>query len=236
MSLLGALRTGAVLVMLGAAGACIWFSATTLVGDLYLMTGQNSAASQPASMRTLAAARMAVGLLPWSADAAALEARAWQAHDAHVRARKAQLRALRLAPGEWQNWQALFASALRRNQPAVFRYSQKMLVQLAPNSTAMNLRSALLGLAYWNRGDVAMHAFWRNNIKRGLKHWRETLLFRVYQINGARRMCKLVPPEPSQERYRTWCELAPRYKEICRSSASLTAKQAHWCRTMSDQS
>lgn len=220
------------LLLLVVVAGCVWFSATSLAGDVYKLVARDTVKTQPASMRTLAAARMATRLLPWSADAQLLEAQAWQSISAHARARSAQLRALRLAPADWQSWQALYASALKRNQPAIRSYSQKMLEQLAPNSDAMNFRNALLGLAYWEHGSKAMQAFWRGNIIHSLQSRPKLLLYRVYQINGARRMCKQVPPADWQKRYREWCKVAPQLRSVCASPDTLTPKQKGWCQAM----
>lgn len=221
-----------VLLLLALAGGFIGLAGTTLLGDVYLLAGQSSAKNHAASLRTLAAARKATRLLPWSAQARALKARVWQSHDAPTRTRQAQLQALRLAPGRWQSWQAIYESGLKNNHPAVIHYAQSMLEKLAPNSDGMNLRNALLGLAYWQGGNKAMHAFWHGNIIHSLKRRPKTLLYRVYQINGAHRLCKLVPPAQKQTRYQTWCSLVPKLKITCHLSTTLTPKQKQWCRVM----
>lgn len=127
-----------------------------------------------------AAAALATAFSPWSAQPAALHGWILAQGGSRDEAIAAYLRALRWAPADALLW-AEYAQALARMEVFDERmtWATRRALELAPSSPAVRDTVATMGLAYWRRGEEALHDLWRQSIRWQLDHSRGSFLSAV---------------------------------------------------------
>lgn len=163
---------------------------------------------------SLAAARVASELSPWSSPNAALLGWIHAENRAAEPALAAYARALRLAPADGVLW-AEYAQALGRlgRFDATMAHATRRAQTLAPHSAAVVRALAGVGLGYWTRGDDALHAAWIESMRAELQRNRGGFLGDVLARGQGGIFCR-GPAEILRES--AWCErIAPAMVEGC---------------------
>lgn len=224
-----------VLPLIAAGMTGVWFSASAALGELYLMVAEHSYITQPAAERTQVAAQMAAGLMPWNVSARSMLGKALRAQGQPLTSRRQFHQALLQAPGSPVRWQDVYETALAVADTEGMLAALQQVHALAPHSNALQLRNALLGQQYWDRGTPKLHEMWVAAARNSLIYRRNQLLFFAYQMQLETPLCTHVPPiakVDQDRRYSAWCQLAPEARNFCVPSMPMTEKQKRWCVAM----
>lgn len=213
---------------LGAAALTL-VCAIALVAELY----ESFAASQRLRgleyESTARAAEIALGLLPWRADARRLLALnlsiTGHAPEALVQAREAS----RWAPAEAETWRVL---ARVLTQGGEFGPMLTGAVAQAhardPQSLSMHFSLALDALGGWPQGNADVHALWLRSLRFIMKRDSARFMRRVAVMRRENAFCYYVG---DALRRRPWCNRVGRVRADC-SREDLDPGQRQWCNSV----
>lgn len=159
---------------------------------------------RPHSSATLAAARIATRLAPWSAPSAAQHGWVLAERGETAAAQAAYGQALHLAPADPFLWTEY---ALARARLGLFDAPLTQAVQqaqrLAPTSPAVRRSLADLGLNYWQHGTAEQRGLWLASMRAELAASRGAFLGHALTRGRARTFCQGPAAELGEA---AWCE------------------------------
>jgi hypothetical protein len=158
----------------------------------------------PQAAGTVAAARLAARLPPWSSKHIALHGWVLAESGNAEESRAAYRRALGWAPGDPLLWSE-YALALGRLREfgAPLSLAVAQATRLAPTSAAVQRTIASLGLSYWSRGTPELRQLWLSSMRYELAHNRSDFLGHVLTRGQGRTFCR----DPARAlREDPWCE------------------------------
>jgi Flp pilus assembly protein TadD len=189
-----------------AAALLALFNLCSLAAAGYATAAQRQL-DNPESPKTIAAARIAARLAPWSAKYHALHGWVLAENHRDEESRAQYRRALQVAPADALLW-AEYAQVLARLGHFDDTLSEALhqARALAPNSPAVQRTLADIGLAYYERGNIAQREVWVEAMGRELIRDRRTFLAHVQTRGQTGLFCRELA---GQFHEGAWCASLP---------------------------